>query len=62
MRRVIPILTLLSVLALVPMTAQQAATKPVTQAAPAAAPGQKPDAAPSAPAAPRPTELADIIA
>ena len=62
MRRVIPILTLLSVLALVPMTAQQAATKPATQAAPAAAPGQKPDAATATPAAPRPMELADIIA
>ncbi|MGE5199425.1 MAG: hypothetical protein ACM3H9_07275 [Rhodospirillaceae bacterium] len=38
MRRVIPTLTLLSVLALVPMAAQQAPTKPAAQPAPAAAP------------------------
>jgi dipeptidyl aminopeptidase/acylaminoacyl peptidase len=62
MRRVIPILVLLSVLALVPMAAQQAATKPAAQAAPAAAQAQKPDAAPAQPAAPRAMELADIIA
>jgi dipeptidyl aminopeptidase/acylaminoacyl peptidase len=47
--------------ALMPIAAQTA-TKPSPQAAPAAAPAQKPDAAPAAPAAPRPMELADIIA
>ena len=62
MRRVLPILILLSVLALVPMAAQQAATKPASQAAPAAAPAQKPAETPAQPAAPRPMELADIIA
>jgi hypothetical protein len=35
MRRVIPTLTRLSVLALVPMAAQQATTKPAAQTAPA---------------------------
>src|SRR5512139_1579282 len=62
MRRVIPILILLSVVALVPMAAQQVATKPAAQAAPAAAPAQKPAEAPAQPATPRPMELADIIA
>ena len=62
MRRRMIVLFVLSVFALVPMAAQQAATKPSPQAAPAAAPAQKPDAAPAAPAAPRPMELADIIA
>ena len=61
-RRMIVLFIVLSVFALVPMAAQQAATKPSPQAAPAAAPAQKPDAAPAAPAAPRPMELADIIA
>ena len=62
MRRRMIVLFVLSVFALVPMAAQQVATKPSPQAAPAAAPAQKPDAAPVAPAAPRPMELADIIA
>jgi dipeptidyl aminopeptidase/acylaminoacyl peptidase len=62
MRRVLPILILLSVLALVPMAAQQVATKPAAQAAPAAAPAQKPAEGPAQPATPRPMELADIIA
>ena len=57
-RRMIVLFIVLSVFALVPMAAQQAATTPSPQAAPA----QKPDAAPAAPAAPRPMELADIMA
>ena len=61
MRRALTILIMLSVLALVPIAAQQVATKPAAQPAPAAA-TQKPEAAATAPAAPRPMELADIIA
>src|SRR5512137_269907 len=53
MRRLLGFLIVLSVLAFVPMGAQQAA---------AAAPAQKPAEAPALPAAPRPMELADIIA
>ena len=45
MRRRILVLFVLSVLALVPMAARQAATKPAAQAAPAATPAPKPDAA-----------------
>ena len=62
MRRRMLVLFVLSVLAFVPIAAQQTATKPSPQVGPAAAPAQKPDAAPDAPAAPRPMELADIIA
>ena len=62
MRRRILVLFVLSVLALVPIAARQVATKPGARPAPAAATAQKPDAGPAAPAAPRPMELADIIA
>jgi hypothetical protein len=51
MRRRMLVLFVLSVLALVPIAAQQTATKPSPQAAPSAAPAQKPDAAPAAPRA-----------
>ena len=62
MRRRMLVLFVLSVLVFAPIAAQQTATKPSPQVAPAAAPAQKPDATPAAPAAPRPMELADIIA
>ncbi|HSP89389.1 MAG TPA: hypothetical protein VLN08_00695, partial [Vicinamibacterales bacterium] len=62
MRRTLIILTVLSVLALAPIGAQQVATKPAAQAAPAAAAPQKPDAGQAAVPTPRPMELADIIA
>ncbi len=61
MRRMLIVLFMLMALALAPIAARQAATKPAAQAAPAAAP-QKPEAAPATPAGPRPMELADIIA
>ena len=62
MRRVLIILFVLSMLALAPIGAQQVATKPAAQAAPAAAASQKPDGAPAVVPTPRPMELADIIA
>ena len=55
-------LALLLALALVPIAAQQAATKPPAQPAPSAAAAQKPEATPAAAAAPRAMELSDIIA
>jgi len=61
MRRMLIVLFMLTALALAPIAARQAATKPAAQAAPAAAP-QTPEAAPATPAVPRPMELADIIA
>src|SRR5512137_348628 len=54
------VLFIVSVLALVPIAAQQIATKPSSPVAPAATPPQQPDGATPAPAAPRPMELADI--
>jgi len=62
MRRALIILSVLSMLALAPIAAQQVATKPAAQAAPAAAAPQKPESAPAAVPTPRPMELADIIA
>ena len=61
-RVLMPALALLLVLALVPVAARQVATKPAAQPAPVAAAAQKPDTAPAPAAAPRPMELADIIA
>ena len=62
MRRALILLFVLSMPALAPTAAQQVATKPAMQPAPAAAAPQKPDAAPATVPAPRPMELADIIA
>jgi dipeptidyl aminopeptidase/acylaminoacyl peptidase len=55
-------LALLLALALAPTDAQQAATRPPAQPAPAATAEQKPEATAVAAAAPRAMELADVIA
>jgi dipeptidyl aminopeptidase/acylaminoacyl peptidase len=61
MRRMLTFLIVLSVLALVPIAARQAATSPAAPPAQDATP-RKADTAPAPPAAPRPMELADVIA
>ncbi len=62
MRRALIIVFVLSLLALAPMAAQQAATTPASRPSPAAADPQKPDAGQAAVPTARPMELADIIA
>ena len=59
MRRALTIPMMLSVLPLVAIAAQQVATKPAAQPAPAETATQNADAPPAAPAAPRPMEVTD---